>query len=181
MSMAYEFEFQSTLSVRRATTRALKVNPRELFQSTLSVRRATRFPSPIARRWFNFNLRSPWGERLDIQEHCSVIIGISIHALREESDSHNRVLIAYTRIFQSTLSVRRATQIAVLSMPFSVAFQSTLSARRATVPSTYTKRHCGRFQSTLSVRRATITATSVQRRYQISIHALREESDIHQY
>ena len=60
--------------------------------------------------------------------------------------------------------------------PWGSAFQSTLSVRRAT---------CRRgelvtsdiFQSTLSVRRATITRFWNGSRFQISIHALREESD----
>ena len=58
---------------------------------------------------------------------------ISIHALREESDLSLSMSAWFLRIFQSTLSVRRATTIG------------------ATISRT------GRFQSTLSVRRATLT------------------------
>ncbi len=104
------------------------------------------------------------------------LVIISIHALREESDiaqktlslwgsdfnprspwgeRHNSVPSRFLRFwFQSTLSVRRATH-SLLIVIGSLSFQSTLSVRRATLP----KRlfHYGG---------------------QISIHALREESDI---
>ena len=57
-----------------------------LFQSTLSVRRATSY-----------------------KPQTLIVIDISIHALREESDIRNPT-IQYKEVkFQSTLSVRRAT------------------------------------------------------------------------
>ena len=56
-----------------------------LFQSTLSMRRAT-----------------------SIKTALSSILGISIHALHEESDLPYQSLVASTK-FQSTLSMRRAT------------------------------------------------------------------------
>ena len=56
-------EFQSTLSVRRATSSLATKSPSWLFQSTLSVRRAT---------MSNFT--------------AADVLNISIHALREESD-----------------------------------------------------------------------------------------------
>ena len=56
-------------------------------------------------------------------------------------------------------------------------FQSTLSVRRATGPASRRLRNMVEFQSTLSVRRAThINRVSVATNL-ISIHALREESD----
>ena len=78
---------------------------------------------------------------------------ISIHALHEESDSFERRLQVLNAIFQSTLSMRRATWT-VPSSVFSVLFQSTLSMRRATQG-----------------------AEGVEPRTAISIHALHEESD----
>ena len=64
------------------------------------------------------------------------------------------------------------------SMPLAVfAFQSTLSVRRATyAPVTYAPRYG--FQSTLSVRRATFRFANIPFAIVISIHALREESDL---
>ena len=56
-------EFQSTLSVRRATSSLATKSPSWLFQSTLSVRRATH-----------------------LIDGLMYFIIISIHALREESD-----------------------------------------------------------------------------------------------
>ena len=103
-------KFQSTLSVRRATPLSVNILVGYWFQSTLSVRRATSvlntckqslFISIHALREesdepyykstaliFNFNPRSPWGERLDTWQ-CSLTI----------------------KPFQSTLSVRRATRL----------------------------------------------------------------------
>ena len=100
--------------------------------------------------------------------------------------------------FQSTLSVRRATQHLQLgsergkisihalrkesdparkesSRP--LRFQSTLSVRRATCPYTAHVVHDDEFQSTLSVRRATCPFVCVILPEFISIHALRKESD----
>ena len=55
--------FQSTLSMRRATLRSMVSNVTSGFQSTLSMRRATQ-----------------------VKADFGLIIGISIHALHEESD-----------------------------------------------------------------------------------------------
>ena len=130
-------------------------------------------------------------------EHCDTII--SIHALREESDSAASSTFASKTVFQSTLSVRRATWTRVcktkdidisihalreesdpstnLRPLHTYLFQSTLSVRRATRTAAALAGGM-EFQSTLSVRRAT-GATYVQiKQANISIHALREESDI---
>ena len=56
---------------------------------------------------------------------------ISIHALRKESDSRDARACVSQSIFQSTLSVRRAT-CASSSVSVCKSFQSTLSVRRAT-------------------------------------------------
>ena len=100
---------------------------------------------------------------------------ISIHALREESDLLGWHVLASKGIFQSTLSVRRATcrEIAVQCEPeISIhALREESDARLADCP------EVGAFQSTLSVRRATTDTDSMVHRHTISIHALREESD----
>ena len=101
-----------------------------VFQSTLSVRRAT----------------VTWRD-------TRFVVVISIHALREESDSRLMAACAAFNRFQSTLSVRRATP----------EFVRLVISRL--------------FQSTLSVRRATRTKQSERFLTLISIHALREESD----
>ena len=80
-------------------------------------------------------------------------------------------------VFQSTLSVRRATCTSSADLTSGEQFQSTLSVRRATraarkppiIP---------QFQSTLSVRRATMPDRRYGASISISIHALRKESDV---
>ena len=103
-----------------------------------------------------------------------------------------------TQIFQSTLSVRRATILygdthdsslisihalrkesdisCVTSSSRCGRFQSTLSVRRATFTPTLDLA-VSIFQSTLSVRRATPEHPEGHARNMISIHALRKESD----
>ena len=83
----------------------------------------------------------------------SDFVDISIHALRKESDLRQIQEMANT-LFQSTLSVRRATPFAMF-WPISSLFQSTLSVRRAT--------GCHSHFLTKNI---------------ISIHALRKESDL---
>ena len=123
------------------------------FQSTLSVRRATVQEATTARAE-----------------------AISIHALRKESDLERQPRSASANRFQSTLSVRRATQSAT-DAANAAQFQSTLSVRRATVRARYPP-SCAGFQSTLSVRRATRAGGSGMAAHDISIHALRKESDL---
>ena len=80
----------------------------QLFQSTLSVRRATSVAG--------FHFRSArisihaLREESDLPgKQWSENLRISIHALREESDPCCCMCLWYSLIFQSTLSVRRAT------------------------------------------------------------------------
>ena len=79
---------------------------------------------------------------------------ISIHALHEESDASYPAGSRWTHVFQSTLSMRRATAAATAL---------TLSGCL--------------FQSTLSMRRATPSLIADAMLILISIHALHEESD----
>ena len=78
---------------------------------------------------------------------------ISIHALHEESDRRMRCTSVLVRVFQSTLSMRRATR-SDFRGPVFVPFQSTLSMRRVTRRWPISA-YIGSFQSTLSMRRAT--------------------------
>ena len=103
--------FLSTLSLRRATL-SLRVsifgNPS--FLSTLSLRRATGF----LRRHDGFNRyfypRSPCGERPDSDFSAPATSMISIHALLAESDLATSTIASKSRLFLSTLSLRRATR-----------------------------------------------------------------------
>ena len=81
----------------------------------------------------------------------------------------------FSVLFQSTLSVRRATD-ARETPAAANPFQSTLSVRRATSRPLPPIDDMA-FQSTLSVRRATLQLSGEIRHADISIHALRKESD----
>ena len=132
-------KFQSTLSLRRATCPFHQGDRTpSLFQSTLSLRRAT----PASGRQMTpacyFNPRSPCGERPQQPVYSLTFIFISIHALLAESDicwpntsprrrnfnprspcGERRAMqktYALLRIFQSTLSLRRAT-VGIRSAP----------------------------------------------------------------
>ena len=100
--------FQSTLSMRRATTDMTATSATTAFQSTLSMRRATFIPNYLISSDFVFQstlsmrratLRQPLSlhstlisihalhEESDVAEHGQrVAVAISIHALHEESD-----------------------------------------------------------------------------------------------
>ena len=145
-------KFQSTLSVRRATWRPLTMEQSE----AISIH-ALRKESDFGFR------RSVAGKH------------ISIHALRKESDAYCGRIMSPCSAFQSTLSVRRATQ-RILDAGLAMEFQSTLSVRRATFTPTLDLA-VSIFQSTLSVRRATPEHPEGHARNMISIHALRKESD----
>ena len=170
------------------------------FQSTLSARRATAISIKTGSKATYFNPRSPRGERrgcfsgtidrflisihalreesdFNASAYERIQQGISIHALREESDlklhTHSTGLI----LFQSTLSARRATELKFFCF-VRASFQSTLSARRATAWYDKFRNLACEFQSTLSARRATDVEIQERIKEKISIHALREESDI---
>ena len=152
--MVQKWIFQSTLSLRRATTRSImstfcasNFNPRSPcgerprhnlhmfpgygFQSTLSLRRATRLQiqgyttescisihallaesDPVIAQACDvsrdFNPRSPCGERRVLSGYLTER-QISIHALLAESDRSLSDVPGITDEFQSTLSLRRAT------------------------------------------------------------------------
>ena len=141
------------------------------------MRRATKRDFWRRYNLYNFNPRSPWGERLfGLNIKCK-IKDISIHALREESDFICLRVLLQSAVFQSTLSVRRATLMRTEGEYIISIFQSTLSVRRATAavilwyivtaisihalreesdpPPWYYDISWRQFQSTLSVRRAT--------------------------
>ena len=102
-----------------------------------------------------FNPRSPWGERLSEYELKPTPNKISIHALREESDDSTPFSYCYAHLFQSTLSVRRAT----------TCHNILLWVIRISI-------HALREESDLKLDNIS------KYRYRISIHALREESDL---
>ena len=78
------------------------------------MRRATsRPPAPTADRP-HFYPRSPCGERREGNIFHVTAFQISIHALLAESDENNGVASLVSRLFLSTLSLRRATRLHLL-------------------------------------------------------------------
>ena len=107
--------------------------------------------------------------------HRDWSVDISIHALHEESDCCPWGCVVKRIVFQSTLSMRRATLTPPI-LPAVTIFQSTLSMRRATIA--HVPRDVAQFISIHALHEEsdhnhnpTIT------RQHISIHALHEESD----
>ena len=145
------------------------------FQSTLSMRRATLLHSRLGLCSL-ISIHALHEESDHVPFRRRRYPAISIHALHEESDLSNQQTMQLADIFQSTLSMRRATQqlpIKCASLPF----QSTLSMRRATNQSAQMGTDLTLFQSTLSMRRATPSSPDAAKPPAISIHALHEESD----
>ena len=103
---------------------------------------------------------------------------ISIHALREESDAPAHVSAHVVDISIHALR-EESDALAAAVDERGAGFQSTLSVRRATVSNRSLRCPAGGFQSTLSVRRATLPRVGQgDDAFRISIHALREESDM---
>ena len=161
--------------MRRATTHVITIGQRIFqFQSTLSMRRATDGLLHSGRQT-RISIHALHEESDGGFLGLLLVADISIHALHEESDCHPRVrrgdgLISIHALheesdptdpiirsacasFQSTLSMRRATSL-TRNVILSFVFQSTLSMRRATHYHRDSKTG-NEFQSTLSMRRAT--------------------------
>ena len=134
--------------------------------------------SRLRRPWrCNFNPRPPRGGRRPANRWYRIRTPISIHALREESDMRPTSAPRGRSYFnprppRGERPPRYAARIA------GSAFQSTPSARRAT-PQVSIGTLLWLFQSTPSARRATKVPLPDLRGQEISIHALREESDSH--
>ena len=101
--------------------------------------------------------------------------GISIHALRGESD-RTHISAAHGAQHFNPRSPRGERRTQQRSRQSASKFQSTLSEGRATADCCCGSAHAT-FQSTLSEGRATKFGASFQRKRIISIHALRGESD----
>ena len=118
------------------------------------MRRATISRLELASGRRNFNPRSPWGER---------------QSLKIETKHARRYFNPRSPWGERPNLMKKGVYWAL--------FQSTLSVRRATCRRKARRRHPLWFQSTLSVRRATVGKCCKESPNNISIHALREESD----
>ena len=84
------------------------------FQSTHSLRSATPPPQTSFKRHERFNPRTPCGVRQDEGMQEISLKLVSIHALLAECDSRNHLATLNNTGFQSTHSLRSATQMAGL-------------------------------------------------------------------
>ena len=136
--------------------RITRVNLALKFQSTLSLRRATYLDDFVVVGRKDFNPRSPCGERQHDEGRSHKGIEISIHALLAESDAALRREDTDAREFQSTLSLRRATdEFLMVCWDFVISIHALLAE---------SDHHCGNPQPQVG---------------RISIHALLAESDRH--
>ena len=166
--------FQSTLSMRRATLKICDILRTRRFQSTLSMRRAThhvggrRQSSPISIHALHeesdqCRMPASTGQQISIHalheesdsrhQQATVVDTISIHALHEESDLVISASDSGLMVFQSTLSMRRATFLDgrhVAARAISIHALHEESDAMANY-----RRGIAKFQSTLSMRRAT--------------------------
>ena len=102
-------------------------SPLNGFQSTLSVRRATVL-LVYARIRIGISIHALRKESDDWGTGLAELLKISIHALRKESDAPFSTICATESVFQSTLSVRRATTVA--SFDLSAAKEISIHALR---------------------------------------------------
>ena len=155
--------FQSTLPVWGATEGDKLSASLTVFQSTLPVWGATHNAHVVCQEVYNFNPRSPCGERRWGLLQLYQEVDISIHAPRVGSDKPLPVEDGYIILFQSTLPVWGATSPVVEPPPKGL-FQSTLPVWGATGSVAQLTKE-GEFQSTLPVWGATVLQRLQSPRY----------------
>ena len=155
--------FQSTLPARGATPAAAPAAGGRRFQSTLPARGATAASSACHSDKENFNPRSPHGERPPAAAPAAGEAGISIHAPRTGSDSHQRPHQPPEDGDFNPRSPHGERPIPSATRAFGTSrFQSTLPARGATRASTICARRRAHFnpRSPHGERPAVFTSTS---------------------
>ena len=192
--------FQSTLPARGATkaifvtltyrnisihapregsdrTPRLTLIGKKLFQSTLPARGATPDGGTEQFGNYDFNPRSPRGERPPRWWDSSEWRRISIHAPREGSDPSSFRSDTTMMRFQSTLPARGATTRPPCNIaPMLISIHAPREGSDAAASDSAAD--CSIFQSTLPARGATRWRWSILRINIISIHAPREGSDM---
>ena len=170
--------FQSTLSARRATLNRRLINHLLIkFQSTLSARRATIVFVDDENGLENFNPRSPRGERRLTELATTVFEWISIHALREESDSWNVLCQRNVHIYFNPRSPRgeRLDFFQFLMPVKRISIHALREESDITLTVHYKLMIYFNPRSPRGERRHRVKTPN--RKVRISIHALREESD----
>ena len=196
--MQCQAKFLSTLSLRRATRRSVKLF-RQNYISIHALLAESDTWQRGSRVTYVISIHALLAESDHLQRQLYEANSyISIHALLAESDGQTFACWYIKEIFLSTLSLRRATPSAILGIPNQVDFYprspcgerhhgtsgstntgkflSTLSLRRATRIALIVGKPPA-FLSTLSLRRATFNGDHGHISGDISIHALLAESD----
>ena len=148
----------------------------QLFLSTPSARRATHPVLQVSGRSMYFYPRPPRGERRPVSRFCAVGYPISIHALREESDTTEHRQSGRHDDFYPR-PPRGERPVSVSNSPSSTSISIHALREESDAESIRWLVRRGTFLSTPSARRATSTGTHRTAHRPISIHALREESD----
>ena len=162
--------------MRRATKWPTRGILSGLFQSTLSMRRATHYPD-YGNRPVYISIHALHEESDSAMLSLMAYMLISIHALHEESDLLTPPILPDVTIFQSTLSMRRATFVCTVG-GISLIISIHALHEESDAPSSILSTPPLVFQSTLSMRRATGSYVITVPLRHISIHALHEESDL---
>ncbi len=134
---------------------------------------------PLSCVLFDFNPRSPRGERRNRILYLYYSDHISIHAPREGSDRRCPPPCQGGFVFQSTLPARGAT-LGVKHRQRRGDNFNPRSPRGERLSTLFLSATTARFQSTLPARGATLTMQPLHRCIFISIHAPREGSDVDQ-
>ena len=145
------------------------------FLSTLSLRRATLTNVVSSTGTIDFYPRSPCGERHRSGPYPGQRLPISIHALLAESDLSGSPRRTGRQRFLSTLSLRRATQVARIGVnKRRISIHALLAeSDKARV----LKRKAGPISIHALLAESDVTVLGIQHRVGISIHALLAESD----
>ena len=170
-----EYQFLSTLSLRRATPAPKASSTCWIFLSTLSLRRATAAPFPKFLSVGDFYPRSPCGERPQWRTLASGMYDFYPRSPCGE----RRHGVGFAKIdlaFLSTLSLRRATYGRINDISRLI-FLSTLSLRRATKGQLYTSAYIQISIHALLAESDRQPAQLLYKPRMISIHALLAESD----
>ena len=127
----FGMEFQSTHSLRSATGVLFCTVPRPPVSIHALLAECDAVVAVVAVGSGGFNPRTPCGVRLTFRRGQIVAVDVSIHALLAECDRQKRIVTGRDMEFQSTHSLRSATQKCYLN-PRNPRFQSTHSLRSAT-------------------------------------------------
>ena len=168
--------FQSTLPLRGATRVSGSSRPPPIFQSTLPLRGATKTDQSSTGCAYNFNPRSPYGERPPSGYRSTLCYRISIHAPLTGSDRKNYCILQVGGI--SIHAPLTGSDIQLGSGPGSSYYFNPRSPYGERLNPLDGKGCKNEFQSTLPLRGATGHCLGGCFRLLISIHAPLTGSDL---